>query len=206
MKVSPGCEQRQEHRLVHLAARMGLDVGEAGAEQLLGALDRQRLDHVDIFAAAVIAPARIAFGIFVGEDRALRLEHGAGDDVLATRSARSCRAGGRARGRSRRRPRDRRRRALSVKKPSGWTSRSMAGGCSCGLLGEMRGGDSFSTRRGVAAAAERRGEEGLDAGLGHLDADQPRAHGDDVGVVMLAGEAGRERLGDQRAAAGRDGG
>src|SRR5688500_11225953 len=54
----------------------------------------------------------------------------------------------------------------------------------------------------VAAAGERRGEEGVQAGLGHFDADQPAAQRDDVGVVMLAGQAGRERLGDQSAAAG----
>ena len=33
-------------------------------------------------AALIIAPARIALGIFVGEHRALRLEHRARDDVL----------------------------------------------------------------------------------------------------------------------------
>ena len=80
--MSPGLQQRQEHRLVHLAAGVRLDVGEAGAEQLLGALDRERLGDVDEFAAAVIAPARIALGVFVGQHRALRLEHRAADDVL----------------------------------------------------------------------------------------------------------------------------
>jgi hypothetical protein len=42
---------------------------------LLGALDRERLDDVDELAAAVIALAWLAFGIFVGQHRALRLEH-----------------------------------------------------------------------------------------------------------------------------------
>ena len=55
-----GLQQRQKHRLVHLAAGVRLHVGEAGAEQFLGALDRQRLGDVDPFAAAVIALARIA--------------------------------------------------------------------------------------------------------------------------------------------------
>ena len=77
-----GLQQRQEHRLVGLAARVRLDVGEAAAEQLLGALDGERLGDVDELAAAVIAPARIALGVFVGQHRALRLEHGAGDDVF----------------------------------------------------------------------------------------------------------------------------
>ena len=79
-----GIEQRQEHGLVHLAAGIGLDIGEAGAEQLLGALDRQGLDHIDKFAAAIIALAGIAFGIFVGQDRALGFQHRFGDDVLGS--------------------------------------------------------------------------------------------------------------------------
>ena len=55
----------------------------------------------------------------------------------------------------------------------------------------------------VAAADEIGVEEGRDAGLGHFDADQARAKRDGVGVVMLAGERCRQRLGDLRAAAGR---
>ena len=90
-------EQRQEHRLVHLAAGIGLDIGEAGAEQLLGALDRQGLDHVHIFAAAVIAFARIAFGIFVGQHRALGFQHRLGDDVLGGDQLDLVAAGGPAR-------------------------------------------------------------------------------------------------------------
>jgi hypothetical protein len=41
MKVSPGLQQREEHRLVGLRAGMRLHVGERAAEQLLRALDRQ---------------------------------------------------------------------------------------------------------------------------------------------------------------------
>ena len=55
----------------------------------------------------------------------------------------------------------------------------------------------------VAPAGEVGVEEGRDAGLGHVDADQARAEGDDVGVIMLARQPRRERLGDPRAAAGR---
>ncbi len=61
---------------------MRLHIGEVAVEQLLGAVDRQLLGDVDEFAAAVIAPAGIALGVFVGEHRALRLEHRARDDVL----------------------------------------------------------------------------------------------------------------------------
>ena len=77
-----GLQQRQEHRLVHLAAGIGLDVGKASAEQLLGALDRKRFRDVDPFAAAVVTRARIAFRVFVGHHRALRFQDGAADDVF----------------------------------------------------------------------------------------------------------------------------
>ena len=62
---------------------MRLDVGEAAVEQALGALDRELLGDVDVLAAAIIAFARVAFRILVGQHRALRLEHGPADDVLA---------------------------------------------------------------------------------------------------------------------------
>jgi len=75
-------QQRQKHRLIHLAAGIRLHIGKARAEQLFGAIDRQPLDDVDPFAAAVIAIARITFGIFVGEHRTLRFQHGAADDVF----------------------------------------------------------------------------------------------------------------------------
>ena len=55
----------------------------------------------------------------------------------------------------------------------------------------------------VAAAGEGRGEEGLDARFRHLAADEPSAQRDHVGVVMLAGEAGGERLGHERGTASR---
>ena len=77
-----GLEQREEHGLVGLGAGMGLDVGEVAIEQPLGPVDGQLLGHVHIFAAAVVAPAGIALGVFVGQDRALGLQDGLGDDVL----------------------------------------------------------------------------------------------------------------------------
>ena len=76
-------QQGEEHRLVGLAAAVGLHVGEVGAEKLLGALDGQGLDDVDVFAATVVALARIALGVLVGELRALRLHHGRRGVVLA---------------------------------------------------------------------------------------------------------------------------
>ena len=53
-----------------------------GAEELLGAVARQVLHHVGELASAVITLAGIALGVFVGEDRARRLEHGFADKVL----------------------------------------------------------------------------------------------------------------------------
>ena len=69
-------QQRDEHALVGLAARVRLHVGEAAAEQLLGAVDGELLDDVDVLAAAVVAPAGIALGVLVGEHAAGRFEHG----------------------------------------------------------------------------------------------------------------------------------
>ena len=76
-------QQRQEHRLVGLRAGMRLHIGEPAGEQLLRPIDRQLLGHIHMHAAAVVAASRIALGVFVGQHRALRLQHGGGDDVLA---------------------------------------------------------------------------------------------------------------------------
>ncbi len=77
-----GRQQGLEHRLVGLGPRVRLDVGEGAAEQGLGALAGEVFGDVDIFAAAIVAAARIALGIFVGQDGALRLQHRPRDDVL----------------------------------------------------------------------------------------------------------------------------
>ncbi len=77
-----GLGERHEHALVRLAARVRLHVGELAAEQPLGAVDRELLGDVDVLAAAVVALARIAFGVLVGQHAAGRLEHRLGDDVL----------------------------------------------------------------------------------------------------------------------------
>ena len=71
-------QQREVHRHVGLRAGVRLHVGVLGAEQLLRARDRERLGDVDELAAAVVALARIALGVLVGQHRAGRFEHGAG--------------------------------------------------------------------------------------------------------------------------------
>ena len=74
--------QRHEHFGIGRGAGMRLHIGEGAAEQFGHTIDRKPLGDIDILAAAVIALTRQAFGIFVGQNRALRLEHGAADDVL----------------------------------------------------------------------------------------------------------------------------
>ncbi len=74
-----GAEQRQVDGGIRLRTGMRLHVGIVGTEQLLGAVDGQLFDHVDVFAAAVVALAGISFGVLVGQYRPLRLQHpGAG--------------------------------------------------------------------------------------------------------------------------------
>mmetsp|Transcript_96733 Transcript_96733/g.269173 ORF Transcript_96733/g.269173 Transcript_96733/m.269173 type:complete len:376 (-) Transcript_96733:96-1223(-) len=78
-----GLQQRKEHALVGLRAGIGLHVGEFGAEELLQTIDGQLLNHVHVLAAAVIALARVAFGVLVGELAALGLHDGRRGVVLA---------------------------------------------------------------------------------------------------------------------------
>src|SRR6185295_74927 len=48
----------------------------------LRAIDREPLDLVDELASSVVTLARVALGVLVGQDRALRFAHGPGDPVL----------------------------------------------------------------------------------------------------------------------------
>ncbi len=61
---------------------MRLDVGVIGTEQLLGAFDGQGFDFVDVLAATVVALARIAFGVLVGQAAALGLHYALAGVVL----------------------------------------------------------------------------------------------------------------------------
>ncbi len=104
-------QQRVVDGRVRLRARVRLHVGVLGAEQRLGAVDRELLDHVDVLAAAVVALARVALGVLVRQHAALGTRGSPPARSSPTRSSRASAAGARARGRSPRRPRDRRRRA-----------------------------------------------------------------------------------------------
>ena len=78
-------EQREVHAHVGVGAGVGLDVGVVGTEEGLGPLDGDGLDLVDDLVAAVVALARIALGVLVGEHRAGGPQHGRRGEVLATR-------------------------------------------------------------------------------------------------------------------------
>ena len=69
--------------LVGRRAAVGLHVGGVGAEELLDAVDGQLLGDVDELAAAVVALARVALGVLVGELAALGLHDGRRGVVLA---------------------------------------------------------------------------------------------------------------------------
>ena len=73
-------KESEEDGGIGLRARMGLHVHghfNAGrlAEELLRALDREALDLVDEFAAAVVALSGIALGVLVGEAASLSSHH-----------------------------------------------------------------------------------------------------------------------------------
>ena len=71
-----GLGQRHEHGGIGLRTRVRLHVGVFAVEQLTGAGNGQLLGDVDMLAAAVVALGRVAFGVLVGEDRALRRHYG----------------------------------------------------------------------------------------------------------------------------------
>ena len=77
-----GLQQREVDGHVGLRAGVRLDVGVLAAEELLRPLDRERLGDVDILAAAIIALAGIALGVFVRSARSPRLEHRVAREVL----------------------------------------------------------------------------------------------------------------------------
>ncbi|CWS34458.1 Uncharacterised protein [Neisseria meningitidis] len=59
-----------------------MDVGVLRAEQFFDAVNRQLFDNIDVFAAAVVAFAGVAFGVFVGQLGTLRFHYGAADVVF----------------------------------------------------------------------------------------------------------------------------
>ena len=75
-------EQRHVDGVVRLCAGVRLHVRVLGAEERLGAIDRELLRDVDPLAAAVVALARQPLRVLVREHRAGRLEDRPRDEVL----------------------------------------------------------------------------------------------------------------------------
>ena len=67
--------QRQHYRTIGLRAAMRLYICKTTIKQLLGALNCQCLYGIGWRTSLIVTLARISFGIFVGEHRALRLQH-----------------------------------------------------------------------------------------------------------------------------------
>ena len=82
MKVSPGCSSAKNTAWFAWAPECGCTLAKPQSNSRLARSMARVFGDVDIFAAAVIAPAGIALGIFVGQHRALRLQHRLRDDVL----------------------------------------------------------------------------------------------------------------------------
>ena len=82
MKVSPGFISAMNTAWLAWLPEFGCTLANLQSNSRLARSIARFLGDVDELAAAVIAPARIALGIFVGHHRALRFEHGAGDDVF----------------------------------------------------------------------------------------------------------------------------
>ena len=67
---------------VRLRSAVRLDIDVLGAEQTFRAIDRQLLDGVDVFAAAIPTLPGITFGVLVREHAALRFHHGAAGEIF----------------------------------------------------------------------------------------------------------------------------
>ena len=76
-------QDRPEGDQVRVDARVRLDVGVRGAEQLAGVLGGQRLDRVDVLAAGVEAVPDRPLGVLVREPVAHRQQHRRRGVVLA---------------------------------------------------------------------------------------------------------------------------
>jgi hypothetical protein len=79
ISVLTGC-QKDGH--IGLASGVGLDVGVLGPEEFTGTCDGGPFDDVCEFASPIVAAARVALGILVGEDGTGGFENGLGDEVL----------------------------------------------------------------------------------------------------------------------------
>ena len=172
--------QRGVDGVVRLRSGVRLDVGVLGAEQLLGPLDRQLLGDVDLLAAAVVALARVALGVLVGQHRAGRVEDRLGDEVLGgDHLERALLAG-----------------ELAVEH-LGDLGVDLAQRRGLEVLGQFGHRGCSSLHRGdlldparVTAALEVRREEAVDDRRGLVGAEALAGKGQHVGVVVAAAHLG----------------
>ena len=75
-------QNRSVHGLVGLRAGVRLDIDIFCAKQFFYAINRQLFDNINIFTATVVAFARIAFSVFVGQLRTLGFHNGTADVVF----------------------------------------------------------------------------------------------------------------------------
>src|SRR5262245_57418160 len=75
-------EQGHVRSHIGLRARMRLDVGMFGGEELLGAIARQVLYYVCELTAAIVTLAGITLRVLVGENGAGSLQHRQADKIL----------------------------------------------------------------------------------------------------------------------------
>jgi len=75
-------EQGHVHGHVRLAAGVRLDVGGFSPEQILGPVDGELFDFVDVFAAVVVAFSRVALGVLVGQAGAGSGAYRGGHDIF----------------------------------------------------------------------------------------------------------------------------
>ncbi len=73
--VSPATTAPSRPRRWPANPECGCTFANAAPNSCFGAFDREHFDLIDVFAAAVVALRRIAFGVFVRQHRALRLQH-----------------------------------------------------------------------------------------------------------------------------------
>jgi hypothetical protein len=62
-----GFQESEKNGFVGRRAAVGLHVGGFRTKNLFDAVDGQLFGHVHVFAATVIALARVAFGVFIGQ-------------------------------------------------------------------------------------------------------------------------------------------
>ena len=61
---------------------MGLNIGVFGGKQFFCPFNGKAFCNINVFKAAIITLARVAFGIFIGHDRALSLLHLGADKIF----------------------------------------------------------------------------------------------------------------------------